>query len=175
MALARGATGIVYYSHTTNGIGEMTGYDDPSITEDDVDDDAASCINELGDTNKNSLREMSTCVSDLQADWDAAREDERLGQKWYFGLMRFSPSYEEERTKFNPLFNTVKAVNQKLKVIGDELYPVKHRPLTWDSNYDKNGLSADTTLIDQVTGSTARLEFGQFHSDEADYVPYVPI
>ena len=46
----------------------------------------------------------------------------------------------------------------------------EHRPLTWVNNYDKNGLSADTTLIDQVTGSTARLEFGQFHNGEADYV-----
>ena len=72
------------------------------------------------------------------------------------------------------MYDTVQTINRKLKVIGDELYPEvsmgKHRPLTWDANYDKNGLSADTTLIDQVTGSTARLEFGQFHNGEADYV-----
>ncbi len=56
----------------------------------------------------------------------------------------------------------------------------EHRPLTWDANYDNfsstNGLSA-TTLVDAVwpSGSllstaAGKLEFGQFHNGEADYV-----
>ena len=170
MALARGATGIVYYSHTTNGLGVMTGYDDPNIEEDDVEPGDPSCVSELADTTLDPLSAMTDCISDFNFDWT---NPEGGKTRWYFGLMRFSPNYERQRKKA-AMYDTVKTINQKLKVIGDELYPEvtpgEYRRLTWDANYDKNGLSADTTLIDQVTGSTARLEFGQFHNDEADYV-----
>ena len=103
--------------------------------------------------------------------------------KWYFGLMRFSPNDVRMRTP-SPMYATVQTVNEKLKVIGDALYPEvsmgEHRPLTWDANYDNfsstNGLSA-TTLVDAVwpSGSllstaAGKLEFGQFHNGEADYV-----
>ena len=169
MALVRGATGIVYYSHTTNGLGAMKGYDDPNNPEDNVNPSDPSCVDELADETLDPLSRMPTCVSDLKSDWAAARAKKELGTKWYFGLMRFSPNYERQRKK-SPMFDTVKAVNRKLKIIGAELYPVKHKPLTWDANYNKSGLSAGTTLIDQVSGSTAQLEFGQFHNNEADYV-----
>ena len=183
MALVRGATGIVYYSHTTNGIREMTGYDDPDDPDDNVPPATSSCVEQLADETRDSLREMPTCASDLTADWETAKADTSLGTNWYFGLMRFSPNYERNRKK-SAMFDTVKAVNQKLKVIGDALYPEvsmgEHRPLTWDANYDNfsstNGLSA-TTLVDAVwpngwPSSTAagKLEFGQFHNGEADYV-----
>ena len=98
--------------------------------------------------------------------------------------MRFSPYATPlpSRTKA-PLYDKVREVNQKLKVIGDELYPEvsmgKHRPLTWVDNYDNfstDRISA-TTLVDAVwpngwPSSTAagKLEFGQFHNGEADYV-----
>ena len=177
MALARGATGIVYYSHTTNGLEKMTGYGDATAD--------PSCIGQLADTTRDQLSEMPTCVSDFEAIGTKAKEDtEQMKDptRWYFGLMRFSPNYERERKK-SPRFNIVEEVNEKLKVIGDALYPEvemgKHRPLTWVDNYDNfstDRISA-TTLVDAVwpngwPSSTAagKLEFGQFHNGEADYV-----
>ena len=158
MALARGATGIVYYSHTTNGLATLSD----------------ACIDEELGT-RDPLSAISNCIEDFDdnCDLDANR------RRWYFGLMRFSPDDVQMRTP-SPMDTTVQTVNQKLKIIGDELYPVKHQPLTWDANYDNfsstNGLSA-TTLVDAVwpngsPSSTAagKLEFGQFHNDEADYV-----
>ena len=79
------------------------------------------------------------------------------------------------------MYDTVKALNDTLKILGAALYPEvslgEHRPLTWDDNYDNfstDGLSA-STLIDSVRASAdssaaGRLEFGQFHDTAADYV-----
>ncbi len=59
MALARGATGIVYYSHTTNGLRTMTGYGDATAS--------PSCIDELADTTRDPLSAMPTCELDFGA------------------------------------------------------------------------------------------------------------
>ena len=151
LALARGATGILYFAYTSQP--DAIGLPDPDPT---------------------------LCALSNEALNDTLATIPR--QSWYHGLVRFA-SPDNDRDQEYAMYDTVKALNDTLAILGAALYPEvsfgEHRPLTWDDNYDNfstdNQLSA-STLVDGVrpsadhAGAAGRLEFGQFHDDEADYV-----
>ncbi len=150
LALARGATGILYFAYTSQP--DAIGLPDPDPT---------------------------LCALSNEALNDTLATIPR--QSWYHGLVRFA-SPDNDRDQEYAMYDTVKALNDTLAILGAALYPEvsfgEHRPLTWVDNYDNfstDQLSA-STLADGVrpsadhAGAAGRLEFGQFHDDEADYV-----
>jgi hypothetical protein len=86
----------------------------------------------------------------------------------YDGLVTYDQS-GQNRIPRQPIWNTVRTVNNTLRTLGDAL-----NPLTWDAGFGSDHLS-DKTLVDAVRlsanhAAAGRLEFGVFHDDEADYV-----
>ena len=158
LALARGATGIVYYAYTSTFPDTLprpvTSTDCANLFTGNV---SASAVVDCNDRFANAVGV-------------------------YQGLVEFA-SPDNDRDQEYAMYDTVKALNDTLAILGAALYPEvsfgEHRPLTWDDNYDNfstdNQLSA-STLADGVrpsadhAGAAGRLEFGQFHDDEADYV-----
>ncbi len=88
----------------------------------------------------------------------------------YNGLVEYQdPANDNQRARRMPHWNRVKTVNDTLRTLGDTL-----NPLTWMAGFPAASLSA-STLIDSVWASAdsaaaGRLEFGQFHNAEADYL-----
>ena len=158
LALVRGATGIVYYAYTSTFPDTLprpvTSTDCANLFTGNV---SASAVVDCNDRFANAVGV-------------------------YQGLVEFA-SPDNDRDQEYAMYDTVKALNDTLAILGAALYPEvsfgEHRPLTWDDNYDNfstdNQLSA-STLADGVrpsadhAGAAGRLEFGQFHDDEADYV-----
>ena len=156
LALVRGATGIVYYAYTSTFPDTLprpvTSTDCANLFTGNV---SASAVVDCNDRFANAVGV-------------------------YQGLVEFA-SPDNDRDQEYAMYDTVKALNDTLAILGAALYPEvsfgEHRPLTWDDNYDNfstdNQLSA-STLADGVrpsadhAGAAGRLEFGQFHDDEAE-------